>query len=212
MKLLSTSARFVIAGALAISPLVAVGAPALACGNSYRYEIDPKTNMVVKAEEALSEGDYAQAWKLATNATGQIGKKVEGKDAPGELAALRARSLRVAAIAAVRTKGQVGSKKEADVYATWAVDQLRVLAARESGNPYLMARLAEGLAQKPEGQTEALDILKKLAADDMMPDGQAWLLYAQLQNDPKERDRGVEQCKLRANDPTTCKLKGPGES
>jgi len=211
MKHLSRLSRFVIAGAIAASPLVVVSAPALACGNSYRYEIDPKTNMIVKAEEALSEGDYAQAWKLASNATGQIGKKVEGKDAPGELAALRARSLRVAAIAAVRTKGEVGSKKDAGVYATWAVDQLRVLSAREGGNPYLQARLAEGLAHKSEGQAEALDILKKLASDDMMPDGQAWLLYAQLQNDQKERDRGVEQCKLRANDPNTCKLKAPGE-
>ncbi len=212
MKLLSRSARFVIAGAIAVSPLVAVGAPALACGNSYRYEIDPKTNMVVKAEEALSEGNYAQAWKLATNATGPVGKKVEGQEAPAELAALRARTLRVTAIAAVRTKGEVGGKKQADHFATWAVDQLRVLAARETGNPYLVARLAEGLAQKADGEAEALAILAKLAADDMMPDAQAWLLYAQLQKDPKERDRGVEQCKLRANDPATCKLKAPGES
>jgi len=212
MKLLSTSARFVLASAIAMSPLIAVSAPALACGNSYRYEIDPKTHMVVQAEEALSEGDYAYAWKMATNATGQMGKKVEGKDAPAELAALRARSLRVGSIAAVRTKGAIAGKKDTDQLASWAVGQLRVLAARETGNPYLVARLAEGLAMKAEGEAEALEILKKLAADDMMPDGQAWLLYADLQKDPKERERGVGQCKLRANDPTTCKLKGPGES
>ena len=211
MKLFSTPLRLVVAGVLTLAPVVSAGAPALACGNSYRYELDPKTNLVVKAEEALHEGDYTAAWRLATQATGPVGKQVEGKDAPGELAALRARSLRVATIAAVRTKGAVGGKKEAEHVAGWAVDQLRVLTLREAGNPYLPARLAEGLAQKAEGQAEALTLLAKLAADDMMPDAQAWLLYAELQKDPKEQERGLSQCKLRANDPAICKLKGPGE-
>ena len=90
MKLLSGPARFFVAGAIALAPVVTVAAPALACGNSYRYEVDPKTNLIVKAEEALNEGDYKQAWKLATDATGAVGKTVEGKDAPASLSALRA--------------------------------------------------------------------------------------------------------------------------
>ncbi len=210
MKLLSGPARFFVAGAIALAPVVTVAAPALACGNSYRYEVDPKTQLIVKAEEALNEGDYKQAWKLATDATGAVGKTVEGKDAPASLAALRARTLRVTAIAAVRTKGAVGGTKGAEHLGNWAVDQLRVLAARESGNPYLLARLAEGLANT-QREAEALEILNKLVADDMMPDGLAWLQYADLQKDDKERARGLEQCKLRANDPATCKLKVPGQ-
>ena len=85
-----------------------------------------------------------------------------------------------------------------------------MLATRESGNPYLMARLAEGLANTKR-EAEALEILKQLVADDMMPDGLAWLQYAELQKDDKERTRGLEQCKLRANDPASCKLKAPGQ-
>jgi hypothetical protein len=112
----------------------------------------------------------------------------------------------------VRSKGAASKQKDTTRVAGWAVDQLRVLVQREAGNPYLQARLAEGLAQKAEGEAEALQILGKLAADDLMPDAQAWLLYAQLQKDTKERDRGLEQCKLRASDPTICKLKGPGET
>lgn len=211
MKLLSKTLGAAVVATLALTPMMAVTTPALACGNSYRYELDPKTNLVVKAEEALHEGDFAEAWRLATDATGPIGKSVEGKDKPSGLAALRARALRVASIAAVRTRGEVGGTKDKEHVATWAVDQLRVLAQREAGNPYLQARLAEGLAQKSEGRAEALALLARLVADDLMPDAQSWLLYAELQDDAKEKERGLSQCKLRANDPSTCKLKSPGE-
>jgi hypothetical protein len=101
---------FAIASALVLSPVLVTSTNALACGNSYRYELDPKTNLVVKAEEALSEGDYKTAWRHATDATGPVGDKVEGKEKPSDLAALRARSLRVASIAAVRTGGSVAGK------------------------------------------------------------------------------------------------------
>ncbi len=205
-------AKIAVASALAMTPTVAVVAPALACGNSYRYELDPKTNMVVRAEEALHEGDYAQAWKLATGATGAVGRTVEGKGSPSQLASLRARTLRVAAIAAIRTNGEVGGKKDAATLATWAVDQLRVLSEREGNNPYLVARLAEGLAKRADGAAEALKLLAQLATDDMMPDAQAWLLYAQLTTVDKDKTRALEQCKLRATNPDVCKLKGPGES
>ena len=210
--------RLAFVASLAVVPttqLLSV-ATATACGNSYRYELDPKTNMLVRAEESLHEGDFKKAYKLAADATGPIGKKVEGKDKPATLDSARARALRVAAIATIKGKGQVGkpskSPDQPEVALAWAVDQLRVLAAREQNNPYLMARLAEGLALQPAGQAEALSILAKLADDDMMPDAAAWLLYGQLSSDDKVKTRALEQCKLRANDPATCKLKGPGES
>lgn len=205
--------RFVFAASLAVVPLTQVlsVATASACGNSYRYELDPKTNMLVRAEESLHEGDFKKAYKLAADATGPIGKSVEGKDKPATLDSARARALRVAAIATIKSKGSA-TKNRAEVALGWAVDQLRVLAAREQNNPYLMARLAEGLVLQPNGQAEALSILAKLADDDMMPDSAAWLLYGQLSSDEKVKTRALEQCKLRANDPATCKLKGPGES
>lgn len=205
--------RFAFAASLAVVPLTQVLSvtTASACGNSYRYELDPKTNMLVRAEESLQEGDFKKAYKLAADATGPIGKSVEGKDKPATLDSARARALRVAAIATIKSKGSA-TKDKAEVALGWAVDQLRVLAAREQNNPYLMARLAEGLALQPDGQKEALAILAKLAEDDMMPDSAAWLLYGQLSNDEKVKTRALEQCKLRANDPATCKLKGPGES
>ena len=210
MKLL---ARFILAGALGVVPMVTVAAaPALACGNSYRYEVDPKTNALVKAEEALHEGDYKGAWRLAVSATGPVGKSVEGKGDPAGIDPLRARTLRVASIAVVRTGGTVSGKPSADAMMTWAVDQLRVLVARESQNPYLVAQLAHGLALKPEGRAEALTLLAELAKNDMMPTAQAWLLYGELATDQKERERAIDQCKLRASDPTVCKLKAPGET
>lgn len=209
MKLLP---RLVLVASFAAAPasqLLSV-ATAHACGNSYRYELDPKTNMLVRAEESLHEGDFKKAYKLAVDATGQVGKTVEGKDRPAGLEAGRARGLRVAAIAAIRSNGAVSKNKDATV--TWAVDQLRVLAVRENNNPYLLARLAEGLALQPTGSTEALSILAKLADDDMMPDAAAWLLYAKLTTDDKVKTRALDQCKLRANDPSICKVKAPGES
>jgi hypothetical protein len=209
MKLI---ARLALAGALTLTPTVTVVVPALACGNSYRYELDPKTNMLVKAEEALQEGDYAAAWKLATSATGAVGKTVEGKGAAAGLASLRARTLRVTAIAAIRTQGKASKSANPEALVSWAVDQLRVLLEREAGNPYLRARLAEGLALKAETTEEALATLKELADTDMMPDAHAWRLYAQLTKVDKERERALEQCTLRANNPKMCNLKGPGES
>ncbi|MBL8784612.1 MAG: hypothetical protein JNJ59_06935 [Deltaproteobacteria bacterium] len=206
--------RLALAGACAIVPVAAMPSTSLACGNSYRYELDPKTQMVVKAEEALQEGDYAQAWKLATGATGSVGQKVEGQANPSEIGALRGRTLRVTAIVAVRTRGKVTASADAATqasYTKWAVDQLKILVQREAGNPYLQARLAEGLALGQDGEAEALKILKNLADNDMMPDAAAWLLYAKLSKDAKEQDRGLGQCKLRANDPTICKLEAPGK-
>ncbi len=212
MKLITRLALAASLSAVPVASTVATMTPALACGNSYRYELDPKTNMLVRAEESLHEGDFKKAYKLAADATGAFGKTVEGKGSPAKLDSMRARALRVAAIAAIKTKGAVVGEKNAMATQTWAVDQLRVLADRENKNPYLMARLAEGLVRQPDGAAEALAILAKLADDDMMPDAAAWLLYGQLSSDDKVKTRAVEQCKLRANDPATCKLKGPGES
>lgn len=216
MKLVSRLALVVSLAAVPATQLVTL-ATANACGNSYRYELDPKTNMLVRAEESLHEGDFKKAFKLAADATGALGKTVEGKDRPGALDAARARALRVAAIATIKSKGTVGAlaqgaKATPETSLAWAVDQLTVLAAREANNPYLMARLAEGLAQQANGSTNALNILAKLAEDDMMPDAAAWLLFGQLSGDDKVKTRALAQCKLRANDPAICKLKGPGES
>ncbi len=212
--------RLVTASVLAAAPTlsVIVSTPALACGNSYRYELDPKTNMIVKAEEALHEGDYTTALRFAVDATGAFGKSVEGQSDPKQIAMLRARGLRVASIATVRTNGTTSlgaGKAKADpaTNVTWAVAQLRVLAQRES-SPYLQARLAEGLAKTAATAPEALQILQKLAANDLMPDAAAWQLLAQLEGDAghaAERDKAIEQCKTRASDPATCKVKGPGE-
>ena len=213
--------RLATAAALTAAPalsLMTFTTPAAACGNSYRYELDPKTNMVVKAEEALHEGDYATALRFAVDATGAFGRSVEGQTDPKQIAMLRARGLRVAAIASVRTNGTAslsGNAAKTDPAAnlTWAVAQLRVLAQREA-NPYLQARLAEGLAKSGASQKEALDILHKLAADDLMPDAAAWQLLAQLEGDAghaAERDNALTQCKTRASDPSICKVKAPGE-
>jgi hypothetical protein len=213
--------RMSLVGLLAAAPAVAVTAPALACGNSYRYEIDPKTNLIVRAEEALHEGEYTEAVKLAQDATGSMGKAVEGAADPAALGALRARSLRVAAIAAVKSDGKVklavdaGKGQEATATIGWAVGQLRVLSKREPVNPYLQARLAEGLAKGADGRKEALDILSKLAADDLMPDASSWRLLAELQSEAGntgERDKALDQCKKRTTDPATCVVKRPGET
>lgn len=211
MKLIARLALAVSMSAVPTAAMVSTMSPAMACGNSYRYQLDPKTNMLVRAEESLHEGDYAKAYKLAVDATGALGKAVEGKGKPSELDATRARALRVAAVAAVKTRGEVAGK-DAKQATSWAVEQLRVLAARENGNPYLMARLAEGLALGAAGLEEARTILAKLAEDDMMPDAAAWLLFGQLSSDEKVKTKALEQCRLRANDPAFCKLKGPGES
>lgn len=206
---------------LALAPAAAVTVPALACGNSYRYEIDPKTNMIVRAEEALHEGQFQQAAKLATDATGAIGKSVEGEADPSSLSPLRARALRVASIAVVKSEGKVNlaipvarNSDKSVSSMTWAVGQLRVLTKREPGNPYLQARLAEGLARDTATEKEALDILAKLAADDLMPDAAAWQLLAQLQsnaNNPGERDKALDSCKKRATNPASCNVKAPGQ-
>lgn len=209
MKLLT---RLALAASFASVPAVTLlPQTALACGNSYRYELDPKTNMLVRAEESLQEGQLDKAFKLAADATGAIGKSVEGRDRPAGLTSERARALRVAAIATIKARGKIG-KQDATALLGWAVDQVRVLVVREKNNPYLLARLAEGLATQPNGSDEALSILSKLAEDDMMPDAAAWLLYGSLSTDDKVKARALEQCKLRANDPAICKLKGPGES
>jgi len=207
--------RMSLVGLVSLAPTVALTVPALACGNSYRYEIDPKTNLVVRAEEALHEGQYTEAIKLAQDATGAIGKSVEGQDDPKSLGALRARSLRVASIAVVKSDGKATPTAKDAAPMAWAVSQLRVLSKREPGNPYLQARLAEGLAKDATGKKEALEILSKLATDDLMPDAASWKLLAQLQADagnPGERDKALDQCKKRATDPSTCVAKSPGET
>lgn len=214
-------ARISLVSLVALAPVAAVTAPALACGNSYRYEIDPKTHLIVKAEEALHEGSYADAVKLAQDATGPIGRQVEGRPEPTGLSPLRARALRVAAISAVKTDGKIelkvpaGNGDAAAATVAWAIEELRLLVQREPQNPYLQARLAEGLAKNAATQDEALSLLSRLAADDLMPDSAAWQVLAQLQankGNAGERDKALDQCRKRAHDPATCAVKNPGES
>jgi hypothetical protein len=193
--------------ALVVSPL-AVVSDAEACGGAIFRESRPTpkpspATLVAKAEKQAEEGKTDAALKTALDAFPKLEKAVAGKNA------IENRALRLAAISAVRSGGElsvVGAKAGASYYdydygrdvnvpaklaavktdadklarKEWAIKALRSVATQLPDNPSVKGELGEALAAVPGNEEEALTVLSELAEKDLLGTPEAYAALARL--------------------------------
>ncbi len=170
-------------------------------------QVDHTQRDVLAAEKALAKGDNAKAGQLARGAIPTIAQLP-----PTDAAELATRAQRTLAIAAVRSGGEVHAfeldgadaahVKAANV--AWAGLVLGYQAALKSDNVMVKLQLAEALAADDYQRNRARDMLRDLAARDLMPSARGYAMLAQLEGDAALRDAALGRCRDLGGD-STCK-------
>ena len=181
---------------------------------------DDAPHLVATAEQSLESGKYAVA-------TATILKKFPGlkaaatrgdKEGPkGETAHLESRAMRIVALASVRSDGAFGvssgaaeARKKANL--EWSVTVLRKMNAARANDASLQADLGEALSKSAPSQKEALDVLSKLAADDLIGSPHAYAALAKLQaaaGDAQKSADAIKRCEGMTSTPAICSPKAP---
>jgi hypothetical protein len=143
---------------------------ATACGAAVRMVQPSPAHLVASAEKVLEVSPTEAARVINANFP-RIREVVPGADAIGT------RALRVLAVATVRTNASTPASLE------WAVKALRAIEAVRKNDPAVQADLGEALSKTANGKTEALAILAKLAARDLMGSPHAYAALAKLKQD-----------------------------
>lgn len=86
------------------------------------------------------------------------------------------------------------------------VRALRALLRKAPDDPFLLARLAEGLGRSKNGKAEALAILERLDREDLMPDAKGYAVLAQLLPAGKGASQAAARCEQRALKKSDCTL------
>jgi hypothetical protein len=154
-KILAITSALAIAGTLAASP-------AEACFDYESLSPTESGELIAAAEKALNAGDARGALDLLEYSPAMDSWRHGNK------------RMEIVAIANIRS-----GRAERGVLS------LRYLLRKQKDDPFLLARLAEGLALTKNGRAEALAILDRLDRDDLMPDANAQTVLASLL--PSER-------------------------
>ena len=171
-------------------------------------------HLVAQAEKALDANKLAVATAsmLKTFPAIRVAQKPAHVARKDEVGHLENRALRIVALASVRSAGAFGvssgapeAKKKANL--EWAVAVLRKLNAARAGDASLQADLGEALAKSPATQKEALEILGKLANDDLIGSPQAYAALAKLRAANGENEKSAEavkRCEGMTSTPSIC--------
>lgn len=180
---------------------------------------DSAPHLVASAEQSLESGKYAVATAtilkkfpgLKASATAKEGAK------EGEAAHLESRAMRIVALASVRSEGAFGvssgapeARKKANL--EWSVTVLRKMNAARANDASLQADLGEALSKSAGTQKEALDMLSKLAADDLIGSPHAYAALAKLQaaaGDAQKSADAIKRCEGMTSTPAICAPKAP---
>lgn len=193
-----------------VCSLVLAPKAADACGNSVERVVNQANEIVRNAEALLAKGQYKKAIEKI-----RVGYREHVLQFDRYMN-LQGRAQRVAAVALVRSKGEVslgkgiGGNTDAQRRAAiaWATLILRHQHA-EATTPALTAELAEALAQQPSGRGEAHGLLKDLGERDLMPGAEGWALLALLskeRGDAEGSKKAVERCKQIAAPEVQCEV------
>jgi hypothetical protein len=193
-----------------VLPVVAAAAPgaASACGTLVYREIDSSSQLVAKAEQALSEGKLGSAATKAVQAFPAL-KIIKPGSVP-----LADRAIRIVALASVRSDGGIGpaasttkAGPERAANLEWSIGALRVLTAKRFGNPSYQTDLGEALSKVPEHHAEALKILADLSDRDLLTTAEGYASLARLRaeaGDATAHDAAVKRCENMTKTPQIC--------
>lgn len=204
--------RLLLVAGVSIGITAAVAPDADACARKVDYDLDEPTQLVLKAERALDAGQVTKAQKLVKKAfPGTNWAAKSTKKGHWRKKNLQKRAKKLVAVATIRRDGIMSHKrkrlaaKRRTKNVEWAVGVLEEMSKARKDDPYLQARLAEGLAKLPGKQAKAAELLDKLAADDIMPDARSYAVLAELKHaagDAKARDAAMQRCKAMAEEGT----------
>lgn len=187
------------------------GLPSRACLRAMEEPTPKPQNVaaqIAAAEQDLENGNFANAAATVLRNFPAIRNAAAGTDP------LQNRSLRIMALASTRTDGALTSgswrgtndaEKRASL--TWSVNALRGLNALRKNDASLQADLGEALARAPGGQTEAMQILSKLASEDLIGSPQAYAALATLRlaaGDSNGSAEAVKKCSAMTTTPNIC--------
>ena len=203
---------------LCLAGVIATPEVAQACmhGKSRVRQVDPVQQDVQRAEHLLARGDHAGAVRVARRPFNDIQRL--SPSSGGSRTALLVRAQRVVALAAVRTDGAVGPKRatkkrgasaSAAHNKTWATVVLQHHAALEPDNTVRQTEYAEALAAMPFMGGVALNILTRLADEDLMPTARGYVLLARLQKDHGDENgsaHSLARCNDISHDSDTCRV------
>ncbi|MEM1415351.1 MAG: hypothetical protein AAGH15_10635 [Myxococcota bacterium] len=194
-----------IATVIVIAALVAPAAPAGACINAYFDEV-ATVAALRRAEAALRRGNLRGALRAQRVAWREASVVSMPFEEDGGQQRLVRRARRVLATIVVRAEGTVDPARGRFVpragraarrrHLGWAREQL----ARDVRSPRGRARHAEALAALGELDA-ARNVLRELAADDLMPDAWGYRVLARLEaeaGDAEARDAAHAACRARA--------------
>lgn len=166
-------------------------------------------HLVAQAEQALDAGKLAVATTTLLKTFPSLRVALTRKDEVGHL---ENRAMRIVALASVRSAGAFGvmsgqgdAKKKSNL--DWSVAVLRKLNAARAGDASLQADLGEALARSASTQKEALEILSKLATDDLIGSAHAYAALAKLQaeaGDATKSADAAQRCKGMTGTPAIC--------
>lgn len=168
-----------LGAALVVAGVAGPARPASACMNAVAA-LNENVLTLVQAEDDLAHGKPGAAIQRTLQEFPDLKSAKDGDR-------LMTRAKRIAATAVVRMQGllavrgfEASTAAERRANLEWAVATLRVVDRKDKGRPVLQAELAEALSALPEHQQEALDILERLAALEVMPSPYAYRALARL--------------------------------
>lgn len=166
-------------------------------------------HLVAQAEQALESGKLALATASMVRLFPQLRTMPTRTGAVGHL---EHRASRIVALASVRSDGAFGvvtgsAKDKGSSNLDWSVAVLRKMNAERSGDASLQTDLGEALAKRPSTQAEALELLSKLATDDLIGSPHAYAALSKLQAARGETAKSADatrRCEAMTSTPGIC--------
>jgi hypothetical protein len=220
----SNSIKYKFIAALALTAAFGAMIPeAEACGGGWWpgesiQEIDYRPFGIAMAEKQLEGGKADDAAATVLRVIPHIQSyKTAVKDE------VINRGLRVLAVAAARSNGEVDVAKQLDPYqrefislkrdaklsidSEWTVAALRALADRNADDAVAQSELGEALASSAAHRDEGRQLLEKLAEKDLLTSPEAYKALATLRavaGNEDGRIAALERCKAMAKDAAFC--------
>lgn len=203
-------ARAGLAVAFALPVMGSSARPAGACENGVEIVVDEYTPKIARAEKALADG------KSVLAAVGVLQVFPLIKTAKVTQSPLTGRAMRIMALAAVRLDGALTAGKrwrgttpeEKAANLSWAIETLRALAKLHANKPSVETDLGEALSKVAEHKEEALKILGKLAAKDLITSAHGYAALARLREAAGDKAGSlvaVKRCEAMAKKVDICR-------